>query len=115
MSTPMKPLQTALMTQEREAELRWFALNLRRLSPGNEGDSLIESLDAMAYERARADAALIVARAAARVVAAADACDREAERHPSSRSSAPVVRAINAMKALREALVTITVEIDEEP
>lgn len=46
-----------------------------------------------------------VVRIAGRLVAAADACDREAERqHPSSRSSAPVVRYINAMKRLREAL-----------
>ena len=45
-----------------------------------------------------------VALAAEAVVDAADACDREAERHPSSRSSAPAVRAINAMSRLREAL-----------
>lgn len=43
-------------------------------------------------------------KAAQCVVEAADACDREAERHPSSRSSAPVVRSINAMAALRKAL-----------
>lgn len=45
-----------------------------------------------------------VCGAARDVVSAADACDREAERHPSSRSSAPVVRSINAMNALRDAI-----------
>lgn len=43
-------------------------------------------------------------RAIAALVAAADACDREAERHPSSRSSAPMVRHINAMARLRAVL-----------
>lgn len=63
---------------------------------------------AIAAERARCEAEraalLAVLSAARQIVAAADACDREAERHPSSRSSAPVVRAINAMKLLREAV-----------
>lgn len=49
-------------------------------------------------------ALLAVLKAARELVAAADACDREAERHPSSRSSAPVVRSINAMNRLREAV-----------
>lgn len=52
----------------------------------------------------RTEAAERVVQAAQSAVAAADACDHEAERHPSSRSSAPVVRAINAMNALRDAL-----------
>lgn len=44
-------------------------------------------------------------RPAARLVAAADACDRAAEReHPSSRSAVPLTRYINALKRLREAL-----------
>lgn len=36
-----------------------------------------------------------------RLLEAADACDREAERHPSSRSSAPMVRYIKVMEELR--------------
>jgi len=52
-------------------------------------------------ERAKCERIVDAAKA---VVSAADACDREAERHPSSRSSAPVVRAINAMKRLRDAI-----------
>lgn len=43
-------------------------------------------------------------RAATSLVAAADACDREAERHPSSRSSAPMVRYLGAMARLRAVL-----------
>lgn len=45
--------------------------------------------------------------AAQRLVAAADRCDREAENHPSSRSSAPVVGYINAMARLRDALARL--------
>jgi hypothetical protein len=45
-----------------------------------------------------------VIAAAQRLVAAADACDREAERHPSSRSAAPMVRYVDAMGKLRRAL-----------
>jgi hypothetical protein len=44
-------------------------------------------------------------RAAAKaLVDAADACEREAENHPSSRSSAPLVRYVAAMSKLRETL-----------
>lgn len=52
-----------------------------------------------AYER--------VVKAARRLAAAADACDKEAERHPSSRSSAPVVRSIKAMSDMRDALAAL--------
>jgi len=45
-----------------------------------------------------------VADKARALVAAADACDREAESHPSSRSSAPLGRYIRAMKALSQSL-----------
>jgi len=48
-----------------------------------------------------------IAKRARALVAAADACDREAERHPSSRSSAPMVRYINAMAKLREGLCAL--------
>lgn len=43
-------------------------------------------------------------RAIAALVAAADAGDREAQRHPSSRSSAPTVRYLGAMARLRAVL-----------
>lgn len=50
-------------------------------------------------------------RAAARAVtSAADACDREAMHHPSSRSSAPMVRYISAMGRLREYLDALDAE-----
>ena len=58
----------------------------------------------MTVDLEQLDALLAVVRSAKAVVDAADACDREAERHPSSRSSAPVVRSINAMRGLREAI-----------
>jgi hypothetical protein len=48
-----------------------------------------------------------VAACAQRLVNAKRACDAEAERHPSSRSSAPMVRYIEAMQALEEALVVL--------
>lgn len=44
--------------------------------------------------------------AARRVIEAVDACDREAERDPASQSSAPKVRYINAIAALRAALLS---------
>lgn len=52
------------------------------------------------------EAAAVIERAKA-VIAATEACDREAERHPSSRSSAPMIRYINAMKRLRESIVAL--------
>lgn len=60
-------------------------------------------------QRTKAQALEAVAMAARRTVSAADACDREAERHSSSRSSAPLVRYINAMAKLREALAALEV------
>lgn len=67
-------------------------------------EALARADKAEASQRAEAERASTLVEAARRIVAAADACDREAERHPSSRSSAPVVRSINAMAALRAAL-----------
>lgn len=46
-------------------------------------------------------------RAAWVVLRAQDACDREAERHPSSRSSAPMVRSIKAMTRLSEIVTSM--------
>lgn len=40
------------------------------------------------------------------LVAAADACDQETERHPSSRSSAPLLRYIQVFEGLRRAIGT---------
>ena len=51
-----------------------------------------------------ARAFLAISGKAHAVTAAADACDREAQNHPSSRSSAPLVRYVDAMKDLREVL-----------
>lgn len=66
-----------------------------------EARALAEAAIVLVEENARLTA---VAESARSLIAAADACDREAERHPSSRSSAPVVRSINAMARLRQAL-----------
>jgi hypothetical protein len=85
----------------------WALENAERIrAVPNLADHTLALLDAL--EAAEAEVARVrsVVEAAQRVVDAADACDREAERnHPSSRSSAPVVRAINAMKKLRAALL----------
>lgn len=67
----------------------------------DEARALAEAAIVLVEENARLAA---VAESARSLVAAADACDREAERHPSSRSSAPVVRLINVMARLRQAL-----------
>ena len=55
-------------------------------------------------EKARADALDKIASASQVLVAAAAACDREAENHPSSRSSGPLNRYMQAMDRLRKAL-----------
>lgn len=62
------------------------------------------SLD-LAEQLSAAQRELVEVRAAAKaLVDAADACEREAENHPSSRSSAPLVRYVAAMNRLRETL-----------
>lgn len=93
-------------------QIRQTAETLRAelASPGakpptlDEARALAEAGIRLVEENARLAA---VAESARSLVAAADACDREAERHPSSRSSAPVVRSINAMARLRHALVGV--------
>ncbi len=93
-------------------QIRQTAESLRAelASPGakpptlDEARALAEAGIRLVEENARLAA---VAESARSLVAAADACDREAERHPSSRSSAPVVRLINAMARLRHALVGV--------
>ncbi len=63
--------------------------------------ALREEVERLGAENSALNAIAEKARA---VVDAADACDREAERHPSARSSAPLVRYINAMKNLKESI-----------
>jgi hypothetical protein len=100
------------------ARLRCLAADLRRVRRPGTRPTLVAAYEADLREglakrhdlnRAialleAAPVVLALVRAADAVVQAADACDREAERHPSSRSSAPVVRSINAMRALRGAI-----------
>jgi len=82
----------------RQAEARVRELEARLPVDGSHMPSIVDLLeDEVATLRAIADAA-------AALTSAADACDREAERHPSSRSSAPMVRYIGAMQRLRAAL-----------
>lgn len=58
----------------------------------------------MKIDKKKREAVIDAARG---VVAAQSACDKEAQRHPSSRSSAPMVRYINAMARLDAALAAL--------
>lgn len=58
-------------------------------------------------QRAMVNELTAVVNAARRLTQVAEACDRESERHPSSQSSAPMVRYINAMSRLRDALASL--------
>ena len=106
MTDPMSPEELRMSAID---QIRQTAANLRAelASPDappptlEEARALAEAAIGLVEENARLTA---VAESARSLIAAADACDREAERHPSSRSSAPVVRLINVMARLRQAL-----------